>query len=417
MLILLNILIYFYIIFRSYINKFYILIIFLSLVLMYELIDPIIILYNIETDINLITIIIYQFDGYLLSLALFQLLIYYSFLFFQNKNKNYKITQDFIVSPKLIYSFILFVLFCGIISFATKAGENRLLDYLGQDVQVTPFYSYGCIFIPVLAFLGIDFLGREKKRLMTLLLLSFFPLAYQIFLSSRRQNFIPLIGALLIALIYREDLKKKWIYILLIAFLASLFLGAQFLVRDQLATAEATSDSLLDASIIAQLGEFISVGSTSLASWDQYVINSSPTTHGFHLFYIFLNCMPYLKLGNYFYPMYGNELYQAYFALAPVGALSFVADSILAFGFIGFPLLGIALGFAISWSHIILRIYLSHGLLITEKSLYALSLICIILFKYRSGVGDAMLSGVNFTILYWFIVYFSSISTPRKIPF
>ena len=88
MLILLNILIYFYIIFRSYINKFYILIIFLSLVLMYELIDPIIILYNIETDINLNTINIYQFDGYLLSLALFQLLIYYSFLFFQNKNKN-----------------------------------------------------------------------------------------------------------------------------------------------------------------------------------------------------------------------------------------------------------------------------------------------------------------------------------------
>jgi hypothetical protein len=127
---------------------------------------------------------------------------------------------------------------------------------------------------------------------------------------------------------------------------------------------------------------------------------------GFHL----LNAFPFIKLGDLLFPAYSQQLYTTYTNVAPWGALSMVADAIIGFGWLGVPLLGIALGVLCRKAHEYLVIAMQRGMPGDAKSIYMLSLIAVLFLKYRSGIGDAIQAAVAFSILYWTIILVARLS-------
>jgi hypothetical protein len=194
-------------------------------------------------------------------------------------------------------------------------------------------------------------------------------------------------------------------------FLVTAFFALQYSLREQIQQADSTVETapFMWAILIPQLNEFLGVGATSFYSWNVFVLERTSPTWGLHWAFHLLNAFPFIKLGDLLSPAYSQQIYTTYSNVAPWGALSMVADAIIGFGWLGVPLLGIALGVLCRRAHEYLVIAMRRGMPGDAKSIYLLSLIAMVLLKYRSGIGDVLQSGVSFSILYWAIVLFGRI--------
>jgi hypothetical protein len=182
------------------------------------------------------------------------------------------------------------------------------------------------------------------------------------------------------------------------------FFGVQFWLRSENVDGNIAT-GFFDGVVAPQLGEFVAVGSTSFYSWTSYVLGNEPVTLGAHWAFHLANSLPFLKFGSLFFPDYGARLLDIYRSLAPWGALSNLADSVLGFGVAGVILLSILSGVLIRYWHSLMVKYYSKGIQISVGGVYIGSVISTTILKYRSGLGDAFFYLIFITVLYFSLVW------------
>jgi hypothetical protein len=303
--------------------------------------------------------------------------------------------------------FIPVILAFGLVSVATGAGEARLDDYAGEAREATRFFSYGASLFVVCVAIGLHQLGRHHWLGLTITFLCLAPLAVELFIAGRRQWFGP--GALLVLLLLLYSRQRYKAALAGGVVLLTFWLFAiQYGFREDIQQGQQGTLMLPEtlAVIGPQLGEFAAVGLISLNAWTRYVEDASASlTDGVHWLFHLLNTVPFVKAGDYLFPQYADALYDSYETIAPWGALSMLADAMMGFGWLGGPIVAILLGWLCHTAHTCARGYLQHGLVPgSPNAIFVLSLISVLLLKYRSGFGDVIQTTVSFSILYWCIV-------------
>jgi len=179
-------------------------------------------------------------------------------------------------------------------------------------------------------------------------------------------------------------------------------LSVQYSLREQIAGISGLfAESTLSGIAYPQLNEFIAVGLISFKS--VLLLEKLDFTYGFHFLLTILNSVPFLDLGDMIFESYAIQRDAIIKMLAPWGGFSMMAEAYWAFGKIGLILLGILLGISIRFLHIkLLRPF--HKEYISSRDVYWVSLVTVLLLKYRSGISDAYLYIINFTIIYYFFI-------------
>jgi hypothetical protein len=290
------------------------------------------------------------------------------------------------------------LLLFGAISVATDAGQTRLLDYEGLEIRTIPVYGYATILLVVVGVLLIWAAERGRPWTMLVLLLTAAPIAYEAFVSSKRQIFAPVILVLGLYFLYSPRIRNKLLWLAAgVAFMVGLF-ALQFLARIELGAVD-IGDTPLELLLLPQLGEFIAVGSTSLYSLA--LVDSHRVTYGENLLLAILNSVPYMKLGTLLYPDKIADLVDFQKQIAPYGALSTLAEAWWTFQWFGVVIVGIAMGFMLRVAHWKLRHAFENGVSVEPRTVYWICLIATIFVKYRSGISDMIQSTIAFTLLYW----------------
>jgi oligosaccharide repeat unit polymerase len=299
-----------------------------------------------------------------------------------------------------ILALCIFIVLSGIIAFNVEAGYARLLDYTGSVEGGSRIFSYGIVLIIPLFTYIFHFFYKKKLLSGISLLICCLPLAYQIFLTGRRQSLAP-IGLILYLFIFYREVKFKYLWSVILTVCAVIFMGFQFSLRELISgSTTSMSDSVLSGSLTPQFGEFGGVGSISF--WAVQLLTKADLTYGFHFLLAILNSIPFLKMGDIFFPSYTQELQAITKMLSPWGGFTMIAESYLAFGIFGILLLGVVLGVLLRFFHnIAIRSLYKES--ISYLDVYWISLIAIILLKYRSGISDAFFAFTTFTILFYFV--------------
>jgi oligosaccharide repeat unit polymerase len=388
-------------------HKHYLFALLIALIAFYELSGPVIdgVFQDVDMPAMRLVSIYYSAEstaGFELAILVFMSMLavgyYLSGFIPRSKNKYLKKANN--INNLFTLIVVSFVFIAGIISIYTGAGSARLAVYMGDAVDVPRIYYYGLSMMVVCGVILLFYL-QERKWLAGLILLIFMlPLIYEIFISGRRQSVAPLMIAAILVIIYKHDSSNKYLQLASIVALSLVVLGVQFIVRYEASYGVVVSGKGISSILAPQIGEFSAVGLTSLSSWNKYVIGDSAPTYGFHLIYHLLNSVPYLNVGDMLYPNYAHQLGSIYSELAPYGAFSVLADSILVFGIAGVAIIPLIIGTLTRMSHERLKACLENGLAPTFGSIYFVSLLSIIVLKYRSGIGDALQSIVSFTVLY-----------------
>jgi hypothetical protein len=303
--------------------------------------------------------------------------------------------------------FISAVFVFGVISVYTKAGSIRFLDYFGEDLEASPYFSYGTAMLVTVVIIAIFNAIHHKWRSLFFCIGAIAPLAYEIFLSSKRQSYAPSLLFMLLLILYSRRLRNRGLFAVAFTTVAMSFLGAQYWLRSESVDGY-TADGFFDGVIAPQLGEFVAIGSTTFYAWMGYVLGNDPVTWGGHWLFHMSNALPFLKFGGLFFADYAGNLLDAYRTVAPWGGLSIVADAILGFGLGGIAVLAILLGALFRYWHYLLDRYLSDGMVMSVNAIYTCSMIPTLLLKYRSGLGDAAQYYVYMTILYFGAVWLGS---------
>ena len=304
---------------------------------------------------------------------------------------------------------LIALLVCGIISVATGAGSLRLNDYLGYDMYVTPFYSYGAQLLVVVGPIAHHAIRRRAWGRLVLLVAMAAPISLEIFVSSRLQWFAPLAAYLLLYLIY-SGLTVRRIVGASIATVAMLFvLAMQAAMRVQVTGQDLTyADNMLF--IAAQLGEFVAIGTTSMASIS--LASDSYQTNFLQFVSMGLaNAVPYLKFGDMLFADFNNQLIGTFEMIAPAGGLSIIAEAFMSLGFTGVFIVGCFLGPLVYVGHRVWRGFVTAGP--GELRVYGVAIVSLLAVKYRSGFTDMLLSFVNFSILYFASIAFYSVLVRR----
>lgn len=388
----------------------YILSIFLVIHSIYEFTAPLSYFYFDDSDVEFSLISHYSdaFTQFFYLNLIFQLFVTYSFFYFYNKAKYNKYNIISIQESNILFSNIsLFIFICGIISFYYNAGDNLLLDYSGLTGQVTRFFYYGYSFLPTIAlYMIINIRGKIKYYNIFLALLLIAPLCYEIFISSRRQWFAPIIGIYILYILYNKSIafRNKIIYVCSGVMISLLLLGAQFAMRSLHLGSQANQESLLDISSSSNLFEFFAVSATSFSAWDIFIVHSEPFTNGSQILFTIINSIPFIKLGDILFPSYSLYLKYIIKEVAPMGGFSVIAECLITFGYFGIPIFALLYGYVISKLHNSI-FYLFNSISLSYESIYFATISSIFIFKYRSGISDCILSIINFTILYYFIIF------------
>lgn len=309
------------------------------------------------------------------------------------------------------YFLLLIILVFGIISWAMDAGRVRLLDYLGYDLYGTPFYSYGTLLFVCLAPLAIVAVQRRAWAYLLIVVLCAFPIATEIFISSRRQFFAPTVLYGIFYFLYSDRSPIRHVRLITFIALSLVFFGLQANMRTTI-TGTALIDQEEALPLAVQLGEFVAIGSTTLFSVS--LINEANFT-GFLQFIItgVANSIPYYKLGDIAFPEYVEYIRSMVEQIAPFGGLSGVAEAYMSAGNFGVGIVGMLTGVLLMFGERSLRVHMTKPLVPTFGSLYMACVVTTLFMKYRSGFTDAFLTFVAFTFLYAFALLPSFIASWR----
>lgn len=303
------------------------------------------------------------------------------------------------------FDFMAFVVFVfGLVSVYVGAGAIRILDYVGEALPTTPLFSYGITLLPAVVLTAYYYFRRGNYLRGSFIIFSILPLSHEIFLTSRRQFFAPSVLALILVMLHDKSIKYKYRMMFALATLTLIFFGMQYWLRHEFAD-NASADSGFAAIVEPQLGEFVAIGSTSFHAWMKFAMSSDTVTYGWHWVFQALNSFPFIKVGDLLFPSYGNELLMVVSQLAPFGGLSIVADALMAFGYFGVVFLGLFLGVSIAFLHAAMTKFLYSGFRMNVIGIYLLTLISMVVLKYRSGLGDIFKNFIALSLLFVFIVF------------
>ena len=352
---------------------------------------------------------------YPLSIALLQCLIYTSFIYVRRRSETpHALVEDQQVVKRFFFTVTFFVCFCCLVAYLTNAGSERLKDYIGEEAKVSPFYSYGTTLLTVM-FIHLSSLYEKKKYLLiAAIFIAIYPLMYELFISSRRQFFAPIIGLILFSIVYRKRDKVSWMRVIILLMASLTLLGFQFLSRNIFTGNISESLSIFDATLAPQLSEFVGIGNTSLLAWEKYVVLMENISFGLQFAFYLINAIPYIKIGTFLFPDYMNVLSSSFLEIAPFGGLSVIAEAFFSFGIFGILPLGVLLGFLLAKADLVMSSRLQDGMPRDIGSIFKISLTCILLFKYRSGLSDALSFSVLYSMLFWSLFFVSTISVSHR---
>ena len=293
---------------------------------------------------------------------------------------------------------VVVILAFGIVSVLHEEGLRRLDDYLGGDYEGLRVFSYGIGLLPVLTCFAIIHYVRGHRILAAVMLVAALPLLHEIFLSSRRQFVLPVLIVILMWQLYGSNKRLSWVSLAGLMAVVVLFFGAQFSLRESVTGADVTiTDSVLEGSLAPQLGEFVAVGATSLYSYP--VVEERGVTYGSQFAVTALNAIPFAKLGNAVFPAVSQQFMDIVRTVAPFGGLSMIAECYLSFGRAGVIVLGLLMAVLAEKFHRRLIDFYSRRRFSATNILFV-SVGCVLLGKYRSGVSDALLAFTSMSILF-----------------
>ncbi len=177
-----------------------------------------------------------------------------------------------------------------------------------------------------------------------------------------------------------------------------MFFGLQYSLRERVIGDDVTiTDSVLEGSLAPQFGEFVAIGATSLYSYP--VVEQRGVTYGSQFAVTVLNAVPFAKLGNAVFPAAAAQFLDIASTVAPFGGLSMIAECYLSFGRAGVVVLGLLMAVLAAKFHQRLIDFYSRRRYSATNILFV-SVGCVLLGKYRSGVSDAFLAFTSMSILF-----------------
>jgi hypothetical protein len=198
--------------------------------------------------------------------------------------------------------------------------------------------------------------------------------------------------------LYGSNKRLSWVSLAGVVAVVLLFFGAQFSLRESVTGANVTiADSVLEGSLGPQLGEFVAVEATSLYSYA--VVEERGVTYGSQFAVTAINAIPFAKLGNALFPDEAQQFMDIVRSVAPFGGLSMVAECYLSFGRVGVFILASLMALLAGKFHWRLLNFYSRRRFSAANILFV-SVGCVLLGKYRSGVSDAFLAFTSMSILF-----------------
>lgn len=329
---------------------------------------------------------------FFLTMTLFYLLI-------SSKNNSPNITASTIITPHRFNFLLFFLLVLGIISIYTKSGDILRLDYIDEsikDVEAHPSLSYGgLLLVCAVGLLCYSFISK-KRTYAIIILLVIAPISYEIFTAGRRQVFTPAVLLAIMLILYNRKLKYKKFILALVGIFALIIFALQSSFRKGIYDL----DPML---LLLQFSELPLIHATSLVTFS--IIDIDSISFGWHYFIAFLNSVPYFKLGDFIVDNFGLSQW-AYDSdvITPLGGLSMIADSLLAFHIFGLFILGIFLSFVAHFFHEKFKRYSQNNGISSISGLFFLSLGASFIAHYRNGFSHAIKGLVSFSILYIFVI-------------
>ncbi len=300
---------------------------------------------------------------------------------------------------KVSYGCLAFlILVFGVVSVLQEEGLRRLDDYLGGDYEGLRVFSYGIGLLPVLTCFGVVLYVRGQKLMAAVILVAALPLLYEIFLTSRRQFFLPVFFVILLWRLYGSNEPLSWLSRAGVLAVVLVFFGLQYSLRERLAGNDVTiAGSVLEGSLAPQAGEFVAIGATSLYSYP--LVETRGVTYGSQFAVTVLNAVPFAKLGNALFPDTTQQFADITSTVAPFGGLSMIAESYLSFGRTGVVVLGLLMAVLAGKFHRRLIDFYSRRRYSATNILFV-SVGSVLLGKYRSGVSDAFFAFTSMSILF-----------------
>jgi|SRR5437762_1439229 len=391
----------------------------------YELLGPIILLVLEDPSTNPALTIFAEYsseqdlEGFAQALLLFFALFVSAYLLGGRPPGRHVPTR--LEFPRMSVGLAIFpvvILAFGIVSVATGAGQTRLEDYVGIEsaAESSRFFAYGGLLLVACTGIVLNKLSARQIVAALAIVTCVAPLLVELFIAGRRQWFAPSALLMLMFMLYSPVRFKALLAGGLTCVVAILF-ALQFALREEVQQGSTgfETQALAFAVLAPQLGEFVGIGSTSLHAWNSFVTGQTPVTNGVHWAFHALNTIPFLRLGDTWFPQYSADLYRMYNEIAPWGGLSMLADSLMAMGLLGVIVLAVAMGMLCRRAHEFTARVMRDGMPGDVYSLYVLSVVSTLLLKYRSGVGDALQSFVSFSVLFWFVAFLGYLTLDRRV--
>lgn len=292
----------------------------------------------------------------------------------------------------------LLMLVFGIVSSLQDEGTQRLDAYHGVVYEGLRVFSYSLSLVPMVTCTAVLLYACGRRLQPAVMFVASLPMLYEIFLSSRRQFFLPAIFVLIAWRLYGSTHRLSLASLGAILAGILIFFGLQFSVRQEATGVDVMfAESAFEGTIGPQLGELVAVGATSLYSYP--LVEERGVTYGMQLVVVALNAVPFAKFGNALFPEVSTRFTEAWKTVAPNGGLSMIAESYLSFGRSGVALLGFILA-VLAWKFHQRLIDLFSRKRYTVSNIFFVCIGCVLLGKYRSGVSDALLSSTSLLILF-----------------
>jgi hypothetical protein len=311
-----------------------------------------------------------------INVLFFTMTLFYLLIISKNDSPN--ITDSTIITPHRFNFLLFFLLVLGIIAIYADAGDISRLDYIAEsikDVMEHRSLPYGgLLLVCAVGLLCYSFISK-KWIYAIIILLVITPISYEIFIAGRRQVFTPSIILTLMLILYNRKLKYKKFIIALLGIFVLIITALQYSFRG------------------------------GIYDLDPMFIDINSISFGWHYLIAFLNSVPYFKLGDFIVDNFGLSQW-AYDSdvITPMGGLSMIADSLLAFHIFGLFILGIFLSFVAHFFHEKFKRYSQNNGISSRSGLFFLSLGAMFIAHYRNGFSHAIKGLVSFSILYIFAI-------------
>jgi hypothetical protein len=313
-------------------------------------------------------------------------------------------TSTFFYFPE--YRFIVLAIFVfGLLALSLDSGSVAKSDYssgVTDGAASTRFLHYGqTLYVVLVPLLYLAVKSGKWFRVAALILFAT-PLTIEMFESGRRQFFFP--ALVIFALIVNSDATFKGRALVNLAFIcvSLLFFGVQFALRTD-------GDPFSFRPLYIQFSELVLIHITTLNAF--FAANSREISYGTHYVIAALHGIPYLSvpafISDTFNIAYWNYDHQE---ISPLGGLSMIGDSVLAFYYLGPLMLGIFFALLAFYSHSILSKINSNIYALSKlSSILILCHFSIGLTYYRNGLSHYIKYLLSFFIMMIFFYYLNKI--------